>query len=172
MSSQFFYGEPGGEVRGPLDLGVLDVAVKSGRLSSAVMLSETGREPWAPLQLVLRSGPGSFHMVALEAKRQAEQEKIRAADLIADESPAALPPVMKPMSEMTLNPPQTGKRYKVVTQKDKWFSGKFDPVLLEGLLNDLARDGWRVVSMVSASREGVLTGGGKDELIVLLENDS
>lgn len=63
------------------------------------------------------------------------------------------------------------KKYKVVTQRDKWFSGKFDPVELEKLLNELAAGGWRVVSMVSASREGVLTGGGKDELIVLLEMD-
>ena len=64
------------------------------------------------------------------------------------------------------------KTYKVLSQKDKWFSGKFDPVLLEKALNDLAREGWRVVSMASASREGLLTGGGKDELIVLLEKET
>lgn len=63
------------------------------------------------------------------------------------------------------------KKYKVLTQKDKWFSGKFDPVVLEAALNELAADGWRVVSMASASREGVLTGGGKDELLILLEKD-
>ena len=64
------------------------------------------------------------------------------------------------------------KRYKVISQKDKWFSGKLDPAILEKVLNDHASEGWRVVSMASASREGVLLGGGKDELIVLLEKDA
>lgn len=63
------------------------------------------------------------------------------------------------------------KRYKIITQKDKWFSGKFDPVILEKVLNDHAEQGWRVVSMTSASREGVVMGSGKDELVVLLEKD-
>jgi hypothetical protein len=63
------------------------------------------------------------------------------------------------------------KRYMVLTQKDKWFSGTFDANALEAELNGLASRGWRVVSMASASRAGVLTGGGKDELIILLEQD-
>ena len=63
------------------------------------------------------------------------------------------------------------KKYKVITQKDKWFSGKFDPVILEQVLNDHAAQGWRVVSMTSASREGLVMGAGKDELVVLLEKD-
>lgn len=61
------------------------------------------------------------------------------------------------------------KRYKVISQKDKFFSGKFDPVILEQVLNEHAAQGWKVVSMVTASREGVLLGGNKDELLVLLE---
>lgn len=63
------------------------------------------------------------------------------------------------------------KRYKIITQKDKWFSGRFDPEALEKLLNELSQQGWSVVSMVTASREGLMVGGGKDELIVLLEQD-
>lgn len=64
------------------------------------------------------------------------------------------------------------KQYKVISQKDRWFSGKFDPELLEKRLNELAAEGWSVVSMTSASREGLLAGGDKDELIVLLEKDA
>ena len=63
------------------------------------------------------------------------------------------------------------KRYKVITQKDKWFSGKFDPVVLEKVLNDHAAQGWRVISMTCASREGLMLGSGKDELLVLLEKE-
>jgi hypothetical protein len=64
------------------------------------------------------------------------------------------------------------KEYKVITQNDKWFSGKFDGDLLQKIINDHARVGWTVKSMCSASREGVLIGGSKDELIVLLERDA
>ena len=63
------------------------------------------------------------------------------------------------------------KEYQVITQKDKWFSGRFDADQLQNLLNQRGREGWRVVSMVSASREGFVTGGDKDELIILLEKD-
>ncbi|HEY1123906.1 MAG TPA: DUF4177 domain-containing protein [Haloferula sp.] len=64
------------------------------------------------------------------------------------------------------------KEYKVITQNDKWFSGRFDGELLQKIINDHARVGWTVKSMCSASREGVLMGGNKDELIVLLERDA
>jgi hypothetical protein len=30
----------------------------------------------------------------------------------------------------------------VITQKDKWFSGKFDPEKVEGVLNFYAKQGW------------------------------
>jgi hypothetical protein len=64
------------------------------------------------------------------------------------------------------------KKYKVISQRDKWFSGKFDPLMLENRLNELAADGWRVVSMTTASREGALLGGDRDELLVLLEKEA
>ncbi|MCW1883996.1 DUF4177 domain-containing protein [Luteolibacter flavescens] len=63
------------------------------------------------------------------------------------------------------------KEYKVISQNDKWFSGRFDPAKLQKLLNEQARQGWVVKSMCSASREGVLLGGNKDEMIILLERD-
>lgn len=42
------------------------------------------------------------------------------------------------------------KQYKVLTQKDRIFSGKFDPALLERGLNAYAQEGWRVVSSATA----------------------
>ena len=61
------------------------------------------------------------------------------------------------------------KEYKVLTQDDQWFSGRFSGTLLQQVLNDHARVGWTVKSMVSASREGALLGSSRDEIIVLLE---
>ena len=59
------------------------------------------------------------------------------------------------------------KEYKVLTQKDKWFSGKFDPAKLEEALNAYAQQGWIVKSSVTASIPGLT--GNREELVVILE---
>ena len=59
------------------------------------------------------------------------------------------------------------KQYKVMTQKDKWFSQKFDPERLEQALNAYAREGWVVKSICTASIAGF--GQNREELIVIFE---
>lgn len=63
------------------------------------------------------------------------------------------------------------KEYLILSQKDKWFSGRFDPEILQQVINDHAKKGWVVKAMTNTSREGALMGGGRDELLVLLERD-
>lgn len=58
---------------------------------------------------------------------------------------------------------------KVLTQKDKWFSGKFDPLRLEEALNAYSNQGWRVRSGTTASFPSF--GGFRDEMIVILERE-
>jgi len=36
------------------------------------------------------------------------------------------------------------KQYKVLTQKDRFFAGKFDPEKLESAINSYASEGWVV----------------------------
>ena len=62
------------------------------------------------------------------------------------------------------------KQYKVLSQKDKWFSGKFDPDKLEGALNAYAEQGWRVVATATAEFPGFFSGK-REELITILERD-
>jgi hypothetical protein len=62
------------------------------------------------------------------------------------------------------------KEYKVLTQKDKWFSGKFDPENLERALNSYAEQGWKVITSCSASVQA-LFGSARDELVIILERD-
>lgn len=57
--------------------------------------------------------------------------------------------------------------YKVLTQKDKWYSGKFDPERLEGAINAYAQQGWSVVFGTSASFPGFFSSN-REELIVVL----
>ena len=61
------------------------------------------------------------------------------------------------------------KEYKVLTQKDRFFSGKFDPEKLEGAINSYATEGWAVVSVATAKIPSF--GGAREELIVVMERD-
>ena len=60
--------------------------------------------------------------------------------------------------------------YKVLSQKDKWFSAKFDPESLEQGLNAYAQQGWHVVSAVTATFRSF--GGNREEMVILLERNS
>lgn len=62
------------------------------------------------------------------------------------------------------------KQYKVMSQKDKWFSRKFDPETLETAMNSYASQGWTVISVATASIPGL--GGNREELIVIFERDA
>lgn len=64
------------------------------------------------------------------------------------------------------------KEYKVLTQKDKWFSGKFSPERLEAALNSYAQQGWRVVTAAAADGPGFLGIGARQELVIVLERDA
>ena len=61
------------------------------------------------------------------------------------------------------------KEYKVLTQKDKWYSGKFDPEKLEQALNAYAVQGWQVISCATAEIPGFT--GTREEMIFILERD-
>ena len=63
------------------------------------------------------------------------------------------------------------KEYKVLTQKDKWFSGKFDPQKLEQAINAYAQQGWIVKAAFSAEIPGVF-GASREEAIVILERET
>jgi hypothetical protein len=59
--------------------------------------------------------------------------------------------------------------YKILTQKDRFFSGKFSPEKLEGAINGYAQQGWRVISVATARIPSF--GSDREELIVVLERD-
>jgi hypothetical protein len=71
-------------------------------------------------------------------------------------------------------PPPGTRVYKVVTQRDQFFRGEFDPLKLTELMNSLALEGWRVVAITTAD-VSTFAGtfwsgrGAREELIVFLE---
>jgi Domain of unknown function (DUF4177) len=58
-------------------------------------------------------------------------------------------------------------QYKVLTQKDRWFSGKFDPEKLEQALNAYAQDGWQLIMGATASIPALMSSN-REELIFVL----
>ena len=62
------------------------------------------------------------------------------------------------------------KEYKILTQKDKWYSGKFNPEQLENALNAYAQQGWKVVA-VSTGNVKAIFGENREEIIIILERD-
>jgi hypothetical protein len=61
------------------------------------------------------------------------------------------------------------KQYKVMTQKDRFFGGKFDPEKLETALNSYAAEGWCVISIATASIPSLT--GSREELVVVMERE-
>src|SRR3989442_1572199 len=55
------------------------------------------------------------------------------------------------------------KEYKVMTQKDRFFGGKFDPEKLEKAMNSYAAEGWAVISVATASIPSLT--GSREELV-------
>lgn len=61
-------------------------------------------------------------------------------------------------------------QYKVLTQRDRRFSGKFNPEQLEEALNGYATEGWHVVGTATAEFKGGLST--REELIVIMEKNA
>ena len=59
--------------------------------------------------------------------------------------------------------------YKVLTQKDKFFSRKFDPEQLQNALNSYSTEGWRVVTAATAEIGAGI--GSREEIIFILERE-
>lgn len=61
------------------------------------------------------------------------------------------------------------KQYKVMTQKDRFFGGKFDPEKLEAAMNSYASEGWVFVGVATADIPSF--GGARQEIVIIFERD-
>lgn len=61
------------------------------------------------------------------------------------------------------------KQYKVLTQKDRFFGGKFDPEKLEAAINAYAAEGWEVVSVATANIPSFT--GAREEMIIVMARE-
>ena len=63
------------------------------------------------------------------------------------------------------------KQYRVLTQRDDFFGGKFDPPTLESALNSLAAEGW-ALSAVATADISTMFGGDRQEMVMILEREA
>jgi hypothetical protein len=56
------------------------------------------------------------------------------------------------------------KVFKVMTQKDRAFGGKFNPEKIEEALNAMGKEGWEIDEFPSLT-------GGRQELVIFLSKD-
>ena len=61
------------------------------------------------------------------------------------------------------------KKYKILTQKDRFFAGKFDPEKLESAINSYAPEGWQVRAVTTATFPSLTSS--REEMIVILEKE-
>ena len=61
------------------------------------------------------------------------------------------------------------KAFKVMTQKDRAFGGKFNPEKVEEALNAMAKEGWEMSGVTSAEFPSLT--GGRQELVIFLSKE-
>ena len=77
--------------------------------------------------------------------------------MICENCEAPLSPQAQDQSTKSL------KVYKVISQSDKWFTGRFSPQSLEQALNAYADQGWKVIAVATAVFPGLVRE--KEEII-------
>lgn len=154
MSRQFFVRHKGKE-SGPYTLDEIKKACRSATFRSNARVRRENEVEW------LNASEVPECLEAINALNAPVVEVLNEPPAV---SPASL---VSNASNSELRTPSLHE-YKVLTQKDKWFSGKFDPELLEMAINAYAKEGWTVRGITTATFPGLM-GAGREEIIVLLE---
>lgn len=141
-----------GDTIGPLSGAELRERAINGQITADTLISRDGTDKWIFADRV----NGLLDIVPESTAKPSERPPITTVPAQPREHSAMPTPV------------KTTKEYKVLTQKDKWFSGKFDPAKLEEALNAYAEQGWVVKAATTAAITGLI-GGNRDEMIVILE---
>lgn len=163
MASSWYF-QSLGNVVGPISSTELRQRVAQGQIDANTMVAKDVPERWVRADRITGLVPQGPHVAG---STQASSASDSATDL---STPAPMlsginipPPVRKPDGKLF--------EYKVLTSKDKAFTGRFDAASLEEVLNVYAREGWRVVSSVAGTIHGV-TSSSREELVVLLERST
>lgn len=151
MADSWFF-KSSDETIGPLTGKEMRKRAKQGLITQETLVTRGGSNRWRPAGRVV----GLFDDES-GYQQEGSDQSTDFPDVVIEEQSSPNP------SQQNDQP----KEYKVLTQKDKWFSGKFDPSKLEEALNAYAEQGWIVKAATTATIPGF--GSNRDELVVILE---
>lgn len=181
-----WYAQLSGQLFGPYDDAQFKAFATEGRITLETQVSQSSDGPWVAAARVKGLFPGAVsattgaavltadHLATGSASAAILDKQTQVAEHLESISHALTQIVTRVVSAGNENGQASHSsrtmQYKVLTQKDKWFSGKFDPEKLEGAINSYAAQGWRVRGVATASFPGF--GGNRDEMVVVMERES
>jgi hypothetical protein len=179
-----WYAQSQGQVFGPYDDAQLKNYASQGRISPETHVAQSQEGPWVPASRVkglFASGSPGQAVAQPSGQNDATPESAGAALLqmhshTAEQLEAIAVSLTRIVAKVDGRENAANgnasmpMQYKVLTQKDKWFSGKFDPEKLEGAINSYAAQGWRVCGVATATFPGF--GGSREEMVVVMERES
>lgn len=155
-----------GNVVGPISSAELRDRAAHGQIDADTMVAKDVPENWVRADRVTglvgdkragESGAGQASSDALDA---------------TDKSSPAPGPMLSGIGSSANRPAVKADahkfEYKVLTQRDKSFNGKFDLEKLEETLNLQGQQGWRVAAALVGSIHGI-TSANREELVIFLE---
>jgi hypothetical protein len=171
------------ELFGPYDDTQLKSLATAGRIDPETQIAQSREGPWVTASRVkgLFVGLTQAQAVAV-APNSSHSSDVNAAELLGIHAQTVeqLEAISTTLSRIVTRveiasnnaagSQNSGMQYKVLTQKDKWFSGKFDPEKLEGAINSYAAQGWRVRGVATATFPGF--GGSREEMVVVMEREA
>ena len=91
-------------------------------------------------------------------------------DVLRDAPPADHAAAQRTVEEPpAVELPDDASRYKVLTQRDRWFGGRFEVEKLEAAINAYSTRGWRVCGVATAVVTGLA--GKREEVVVVMERE-
>lgn len=150
-----------GDTVGPLTSAELRERALSGQITAETLVTKDGTDRWVTADRVAGLLDPAPPTVPVQSPQNTPATTVQTTNASDNPEPQKEPTPM-PVSASTT------KEYKVLTQKDKWFSGKFDPAKLEEALNAYAEQGWVVKAATTAAITGLMSGN-RDEMIIILE---
>ena len=164
-----WYVQSMGDVLGPYSDAQLKQQACDDRIQFDTQVALSAQGPWVPASKVkgLFSPNPAVEELAVAAQSAGQAARGHAGEVNnISRTHYELPP--QPTASAQKN--EDRRRYKVLTQKDKWFAGKFDPERLEDAINFYAGEGWSVRGVSTTLYAGV--GGKREEVLVVLEKAS
>lgn len=179
-----WYVQDNSELSGPFDDVQFKSLASAGRIAPETQIAKSREGPWStasrvkglfeagaatqsaritPSSSSVNDGGGAIGLINMHAQSIEQLEAIS----------STLSHILSRFelgNNSTVGTQNSAMQYKVLTQKDKWFSGKFDPEKLEGAINSYAAQGWRVRGVATASFPGF--GGNREEIVIVMERET